>query len=540
MGTRQKVTREEGVKGREKKKGEKEEDEAEDDDEEDLQSSFLLQQPFSGSSTPTRSSGNGSTAPAASKKKRNLPGNPGKQVDGQSKLYVSHLSQFRLRERGNFVVLGSMKLSMTECYWHALTRDLVGERFSQEPWFLSTRTKNLYHPPDPDAEVVALSPRTLMATNRYMCEVCHKGFQRDQNLQLHRRGHNLPWKLKQRSGAPPKKRVYVCPETTCVHHDPSRALGDLTGIKKHFCRKHGEKKWKCDKCSKRYAVQSDWKAHAKICGTKEYRRDSFITHRAFCDALTEENNRVQQQQDIQSQKLVPPSMPTSNPISPANASMNLSLSNQMMNSSLAYLNHPPFQLTDGGAPVVSDHGSLQASGIQLSGSNSPGLSSFVVGSGHMSATALLQKAAAMGAMISDNSISPVLLRGFAGHMTSNGQQIPVQDPGQAGAEAAMPDSHLLMPPSSSSQNANMGSNHFQGGFMGGSQQGVEGGNRTVDFLGLGPTEQMGIGEGSFHQSAVGVRYSDEQQQQQNMHSSMNSYHFVSSDPSAMEKSMWNF
>ncbi|GMH06477.1 hypothetical protein Nepgr_008317 [Nepenthes gracilis] len=155
--------------------------------------------------------------------------------------------------------------------------------------------------PDPDAEVIALSPKTLMATNRFVCEICNKGFQRDQNLQLHRRGHNLPWKLKQRSGKEVKKRVYVCPETTCVHHDPSRALGDLTGIKKHFCRKHGEKKWKCDKCSKNYAVHSDWKAHSKICGTREYkcdcgtlfsRRDSFITHRAFCDALAEESARA--------------------------------------------------------------------------------------------------------------------------------------------------------------------------------------------------------------------------------------------------------
>jgi transposase-like protein len=123
---------------------------------------------------------------------------------------------------------------------------------------------------DADVEVVALSPKTLLATNRYICEVCHKGFQRDQNLQLHRRGHNLPWKLKQRSSTEAKKKVYVCPEVTCPHHDGSRALGDLTGIKKHYSRKHGEKKWKCDRCSKKYAVQSDWKAHTKICGTKEY------------------------------------------------------------------------------------------------------------------------------------------------------------------------------------------------------------------------------------------------------------------------------
>uniref|UniRef100_A0A803KVX2 C2H2-type domain-containing protein n=1 Tax=Chenopodium quinoa TaxID=63459 RepID=A0A803KVX2_CHEQI len=119
--------------------------------------------------------------------------------------------------------------------------------------------------PDPDAEVIALSPKTLMATNRFVCEICNKGFQRDQNLQLHRRGHNLPWKLRQRSSKEVKKRVYVCPEISCVHHDPSRALGDLTGIKKHFCRKHGEKKMEM--------------------------RDSFITHRAFCDALAEESAR---------------------------------------------------------------------------------------------------------------------------------------------------------------------------------------------------------------------------------------------------------
>nr|CAD1844690.1 unnamed protein product [Ananas comosus var. bracteatus] len=116
------------------------------------------------------------------------------------------------------------------------------------------KRRNLPGNPNPDAEVIALSPKTLMATNRFVCEVCNKGFQREQNLQLHRRGHNLPWKLRQKSDKDKaRRRVYLCPEPTCVHHDPSRALGDLTGIKKHFSRKHGEKKWKCDKCSKRYA-----------------------------------------------------------------------------------------------------------------------------------------------------------------------------------------------------------------------------------------------------------------------------------------------
>ncbi|KAJ8485430.1 hypothetical protein OPV22_017915 [Ensete ventricosum] len=56
------------------------------------------------------------------------------------------------------------------------------------------------------------------------------------------------------------------------------------------------RKWKCDRCSKKYAAQSDWKAHTKVCGTREYRcdcgahlsfgrRKSFIAHRAFCGAL---------------------------------------------------------------------------------------------------------------------------------------------------------------------------------------------------------------------------------------------------------------
>ncbi|XP_020691252.1 protein indeterminate-domain 6, chloroplastic [Dendrobium catenatum] len=165
------------------------------------------------------------------------------------------------------------------------------------------KKRNLPGNPDPDAEVIALSPATLMAPNRFVCEICNRGFQREQNLQLHRRGHNLPWKLRQHplGGPPARKRVYVCPEPSCVNHDPARALGDLTGIKKHFSRKHGEKKWKCERCGKRYAVQSDHKAHTKTCGSREYRcdcgtlfsrKDSFVTHRAFCDALTQETAAV--------------------------------------------------------------------------------------------------------------------------------------------------------------------------------------------------------------------------------------------------------
>jgi hypothetical protein len=133
-----------------------------------------------------------------------------------------------------------------------------------------------------------------MESDRYVCEICNQGFQRDQNLQMHRRRHKVPWKLLKKASLITHKRVYVCPELTCLHHDPSHALGDLVGIKKHFRRKHcNEKQWVCDKCSKGYAVQSDYKAHLKTCGTRGHccdcgrvfsRVESFIEHQDMCNA----------------------------------------------------------------------------------------------------------------------------------------------------------------------------------------------------------------------------------------------------------------
>uniref|UniRef100_A0A453KYM3 C2H2-type domain-containing protein n=1 Tax=Aegilops tauschii subsp. strangulata TaxID=200361 RepID=A0A453KYM3_AEGTS len=148
---------------------------------------------------------------------------------------------------------------------------------------------------DPDAEVVSLSPRTLLESDRYVCEICNQGFQRDQNLQMHRRRHKVPWKLlKREAGEAARKRVFVCPEPSCLHHDPSHALGDLVGIKKHFRRKHsGHRQWACSRCSKAYAVHSDYKAHLKTCGTRGHscdcgrvfsRVESFIEHQDTCTA----------------------------------------------------------------------------------------------------------------------------------------------------------------------------------------------------------------------------------------------------------------
>lgn len=274
------------------------------------------------------------------------------------------------------------------------------------------KKRSLPGTPDPNAQVIALSPTSLMAKNKYVCEICNKGFQRDQNLQLHRRGHNLPWKLRQRSSTEIIKRVYICPEPTCVHHNPARALGDLTGIKKHFSRKHGEKKWKCDKCSKRYAVQCDWKAHSKICGTKEYkcdcgtifsRRDSFITHRAFCDALAEENSKLTQTIQHQDhhkvpdhhhhQQLTQTMNPTTSITSPEFSHGGIIQDSKTPSELL------PLNIMQGGC------GSLFGTSSRNGSPSSLQLGGTALSSTLTSATALLQKAAQMGATSSNNNMN---------------------------------------------------------------------------------------------------------------------------------------
>ncbi|XP_057514179.1 protein indeterminate-domain 7-like [Actinidia eriantha] len=299
------------------------------------------------------------------------------------------------------------------------------------------KKRNLPGNPDPEAEVIALSPKTLLATNRFVCEICNKGFQRDQNLQLHRRGHNLPWKLKQRTSKEVRKKVYVCPEPSCVHHDPSRALGDLTGIKKHFCRKHGEKKWKCDKCSKRYAVQSDWKAHSKTCGTREYkcdcgtlfsRRDSFITHRAFCDALAEESARAitgipllssQSNTSVPHINLQPQTQIQFNPHQdlqafPMKKEQPQNFSNPPWLGPL-----PPLDLSHS---ILPFHDQNQPINPNPNPSLGPTIHLYQpIASPHLSATALLQKAAQMGATMSRNKTEaePAMVRAHQGHVPAD-------------------------------------------------------------------------------------------------------------------------
>uniref|UniRef100_A0A3B6MY25 Protein EARLY HEADING DATE 2 n=1 Tax=Triticum aestivum TaxID=4565 RepID=A0A3B6MY25_WHEAT len=401
--------------------------------------------------------------------------------------------------------------------------------------------------PNPDAEVIALSPRSLMATNRFVCEVCGKGFQREQNLQLHRRGHNLPWKLKQKNPKETRRRVYLCPEPTCVHHDPARALGDLTGIKKHYCRKHGEKKWKCDKCAKRYAVQSDWKAHSKTCGTREYRcdcgtlfsrRDSFITHRAFCDALAQESARL-------------PPIGAGMYGGPGNMALgNLSgMTPQMAGGFPDQSGHHSsasaidvLNLGGGGGNAGNGNGSGQDSRLVFQnqyngsagiGNNSNGNgenggivgSSSVLGGGgggfpslysssetggglpQMSATALLQKAAQMGATTSSHNAGA----GGAGLLRGPGMRGGSGEGGSSAAAAAASERQsfhdLIMNSLGSGSGASATTGGRAGAFGSGGGFPVDDGKlSTRDFLGVGPggVVQAGMGPPRRHSGGAGL------------------------------------
>ncbi|KAG2254461.1 hypothetical protein Bca52824_084597 [Brassica carinata] len=71
-----------------------------------------------------------------------------------------------------------------------LNREETARTSTQQP---NSVADPLHH--NPDAEVIALRPRTFIETGIFVCELCGKRFTREQTRDLHRRGHDLPWTL---------------------------------------------------------------------------------------------------------------------------------------------------------------------------------------------------------------------------------------------------------------------------------------------------------------------------------------------------------
>lgn len=168
------------------------------------------------------------------------------------------------------------------------------------------------------------------------------------------------------------------------------------------------------------------------------RRDSFITHRAFCDALAEENNKMNQGM-LESQQ-IPDHYAPSMPMSTGN-SMSMGLpqfNNYNLRSPLKMHPHelqmPYESMNMSGGLFSSSSGTLlsnprgvssSTSGLELSSSNrQSGFGGpFSEAMAQMSATALLQKAAQIGATASNVINSPMMQKSYITSMAAPDQPI---------------------------------------------------------------------------------------------------------------------
>lgn len=176
------------------------------------------------------------------------------------------------------------------------------------------------------------------------------------------------------------------------------------------------------------------------------RRDSFITHRAFCDALAEENSKVNQGimgslgPNLSAQL---PDLMSTMPISTnTNTSMGLSEFNNPLKSlpqDLVPIPFKPMNMAAVAGMFSSSSGNLfgsprsmpsSSSGLQLSSNSSPSGYNYhqdsknfgqISGSAQMSATALLQKAAQMGATATNSMNSPMMQKTFVSSMAGPDQ-----------------------------------------------------------------------------------------------------------------------